>query len=135
MVPGRVNIGKVRSVTIKDLLVVLQMKIVHWHCLLRLLNKPQQAKKHVVMENAVALARTTFETLAIGNYNLAAAVFDQALCLQVLRQQGERRASRTQHLGEEFLRERHGVTVYSIRGLKQPPAEAGRGIMQSVASC
>ena len=76
----------------------------------------------VVLNDVIAFTGAGFQALTIENLDTAAAVLDETLLLQDLRQQRDRGPSDPQHLGEKLLGERYRFAVGAVRTLQQPSA-------------
>ena len=89
----------------------------------------------MLMKGVVALAGAAFETFAIGNDDVAAAVADQSLLLKYLRQQRDSGPAHAQHFGETFLGQRQLVAADAIGALQQAAREPRNAIVYGVAGC
>ena len=90
-------------------------------------------RKLVLPDHVVAFARAFLEAGSIEELDIAAAVSDEAACLQRLCQQGHGGAPDADHLGEVFLGQRQPVAADTVGGLQEPAAQPRGGAMGGVA--
>src|ERR1700694_1243928 len=87
-----------------------------------------------MLHRLVALTRSVFQMLAVHDSYRSAHVLYAARALENAGSQGDTRASRTQHLRQELVRDREKIRIDAIPAHQEPARQQLLDFMKPIAS-